>query len=39
MPALTQMEIIGRRFAVVLGGLLIAMAIAVVLWLQVIAGL
>jgi uncharacterized membrane protein YccC len=39
MGALTQMEIIGRRFAVVLVGLLIAMALAVVLWLQVIAGL
>jgi hypothetical protein len=32
-----QMEIIGRRFVVVLVGLLIAMAIAVVLRLQVIA--
>jgi hypothetical protein len=37
MRALTQMEIIGRRLAVLLVGLLIAMAIAVVLRLQVIA--
>jgi hypothetical protein len=35
--ALTQMEMIGRRLAVVLVGLLIAMAIAVVLRLHVIA--
>jgi hypothetical protein len=35
--ALTQMETIGRKVAVVLVGLLIAMAMAVVLRLQVIA--
>jgi hypothetical protein len=34
-----QIVIIGRRFAIVLVGLLIAMAIAVVLRLQVIAEL
>jgi hypothetical protein len=37
--ALMQIVIIGRRFAVILVGLLIAMAIAVVLRLQVIAEL
>jgi hypothetical protein len=37
--ALTQMEMIGRRLAVVLVGLLIATAIAVVLRFQIIADL
>jgi hypothetical protein len=39
MGALTQMETIGRRLAVILVGLLIATAIAVILRLQVIADL